>query len=98
MLIEQVAKSVAGAYDLPQTEQNSAASGSFVDYLKEAIHKVDQLQKEAEISALNLALGEEPNLHNTVIAYEKAKLALQLTIEARNRIVEAYQEIMRMQF
>lgn len=68
-----------------------------MSYLKTALNEVDTLQKEATLSASQLILGEEENLHNTVLAYEKANLALQLTIEVRNKIVEAFQEIMRIQ-
>ena len=69
----------------------------FLDYLKSALGEVDGLQKDAAASADKLALGNEAYLHNTMIAYEKANLALQLTIEVRNRVIEAYQEIARMQ-
>lgn len=69
----------------------------FLDYLKNALGEVDSLQKEAASSADKLALGDQAYLQNTMIAYEKANLALQLTIEVRNRIVEAYQEVSRMQ-
>jgi len=79
------------------TSQEIGSGNSFFSYLKDALHEVDDLQKEAAFSAQKLALGDEEYLHNTVIAYEKANLALQLTIEVRNKIVEAYQEIMRIQ-
>ncbi len=69
----------------------------FISYLNNALQEVDDLQKNAADSAQKLVLGGEDYLHNTMIAYEKANLALQLTIEIRNKIVEAYQEIMRMQ-
>ncbi|HBK52690.1 flagellar hook-basal body complex protein FliE [Syntrophomonas wolfei] len=69
----------------------------FFNYLKEALREVDDLQKEAASSAEKLALGDETYLHNTILAYEKANLALQLTVEVRNKLVEAYQELMRMQ-
>ncbi len=77
------------------TTKNSPSN--FMSYLKTALNEVDTLQKEATLSASQLILGEEENLHNTVLAYEKANLALQLTIEVRNKIVEAFQEIMRIQ-
>ncbi|HZJ84479.1 MAG TPA: flagellar hook-basal body complex protein FliE [Syntrophomonadaceae bacterium] len=77
------------------TTKNSHSN--FMSYLKTALNEVDALQKEATFSASQLILGEEENLHNTVLAYEKANLALQLTIEVRNKIVEAFQEIMRIQ-
>lgn len=72
-------------------------TSSFMSYLKDALSEVENLQHEASFSATKLVLGEEEYLHNTMIAYEKANLALQLTIEVRNKIVEAYQEIMRIQ-
>lgn len=71
--------------------------GGFFHYLKEALQEVDVLQKEAASGAEKLALGDESYLHNTMLAYEKANLALQLTLEIRNKVIEAYQEIMRMQ-
>ena len=83
--------------DVLQQNQNKVPAGKFIEYLNYALESVDQLQKEASIRAQKLALGDEEYLHNTVLAYEKANLALQLTLEIRNRIVEAYQELMRIQ-
>ncbi len=77
--------------------QSTGEQPGFMDYLKEALGTVDNLQKDAASSAERLALGDESYLHNTIIAYEKANLALQLTLEVRNRVLEAYQEIMRLQ-
>lgn len=76
---------------------SATGNRSFADYLKNALNEVNQLQQEAARSAMDLAQGAETEIHNTMIAYEKAALALQLTLEVRNRLVEAYQEIMRMQ-
>ncbi|QGT99162.1 Flagellar hook-basal body complex protein FliE [Candidatus Syntrophocurvum alkaliphilum] len=70
---------------------------SFSKYFKNALNEVDELQKEASYSAQRLALGDESYLHNTMIAYEKANLSLLLTIEIRDKLLESYQEIMRMQ-
>lgn len=70
---------------------------SFSEYLNKALNEVNDLQQQAASSAERLAMGDESYLHNTMIAYEKASLALELTIEIRNKIVEAYQEIMRIQ-
>lgn len=70
---------------------------NFMDYLKGALGEVDALQKEAAANAEKLALGDESYLHNTIISYEKATLALQLAIEVRNKMLDAYQEIMRIQ-
>ena len=82
---------------LTSKSQESNSPTNFLDYLSNALREVDKYQKEAETNAQMLALGEQEYLHNTVIAYEKANLALQFTVEIRNRLLEAYQEIMRIQ-
>lgn len=73
-----------------------AASG-FGDLLKDALQKVQDLENEAKDEAIKLALGENTDAHQAMIALAKADLALQLTIQIRNKAIEAYQEIMRMQ-
>lgn len=78
-------------------ETSNDKSPSFLDYLNNALTEVDDLQKQASASAEKMAAGDQNAIHDTVIAYEKASLAMELTIEVRNRIVEAYQEIMRIQ-
>ena len=92
--------SVVGAMDRSLADSNNPAKASQVDFgevLSEAISDVDALQKESETLNAQLAIGEIDNLHDVVIAAEKAELALNLTLEVRNRLVEAYQEIMQMQ-
>lgn len=103
MNVGSVDNSIASILSLDNNSTTEAKStpgdksSGFLDYLKGALGEVDKLQKTAEVNADKLALGDQAYLHNTMIAYEKANLALQLTIEVRNRIVEAYQEISRMQ-
>lgn len=84
-----------------KTDANKGTSdqqvASFSECLQKALTEVNDLQQQAALSAEKLAMGGEEYLHNTVLAYEKANLALELTIEIRNKIVEAYQEIMRIQ-
>ncbi|NLB89477.1 MAG: flagellar hook-basal body complex protein FliE [Syntrophomonadaceae bacterium] len=97
MKIEAVNQNLLlGNYTL-QENINTEKNNNFITFLKDALSEVDALQKEASFSASKLVLGEEEYLHNTMLAYEKANLALQLTIEVRNKLVEAYQEIMRIQ-
>ncbi|MDD3267789.1 MAG: flagellar hook-basal body complex protein FliE [Syntrophomonadaceae bacterium] len=95
---------MAGAAGLVQkdaqvnvAETQNTSEGGFFGYLKNALSEVNDLQNEAAASAEKLALGDETYLHNTMLAYEKANLALQLTVEVRNKIVEAYQDLMRIQ-
>lgn len=69
----------------------------FDNLLKDALNNVNQLQREKEEYKKLLITGELDNLHDVTIAAEKANVALQLTLGIRNKVVEAYKEIMRMQ-
>lgn len=70
----------------------------FADLLRQAIQDVDQTQKAADSTAEAFALGKVNNVHEVTVAGEQASLALELTIAVRNKVMEAYKEIMRMQF
>ncbi len=70
---------------------------NFSKILKDAIYEVNDQQIKSEVMNQKLAIGEVDNLHDVVIASEKAELALNLTIEIRNKLVDAYNELMRMQ-
>lgn len=70
---------------------------NFSETLKEALEKVNDIQKKAEKAADDFAQGRISNIHEVIIEAEKASIALRLTVEVRNRIVEAYRDIMRMQ-
>ncbi|NMA68936.1 MAG: flagellar hook-basal body complex protein FliE [Desulfitobacterium sp.] len=69
----------------------------FGAFLKDALQKVDAIQKEAEVASVGLATGQIQDLHTAVIAMEKASIALSLTVEVRNKVIDAYHEMMRMQ-
>ena len=69
----------------------------FSQYLTEALNKVNELQKAADNSTIALATGEIQNLHQVTIDSLKAEIALQFTLQIRNKVIEAYQEVMRMQ-
>ncbi|MGE4271312.1 MAG: flagellar hook-basal body complex protein FliE [Desulfitobacterium sp.] len=69
----------------------------FGQFLNEALQKVDALQKEADVASFGLATGKIQDLHTAVIAMEKASLSLSLTVEMRNKVLDAYHEVMRMQ-
>jgi len=65
--------------------------------LKNSMEEVNQLQNEADRSIEQLVAGESKNLHETMIAMEKANISFRLMMEVRNKIIEAYQDVMRMQ-
>jgi len=76
-----------------RTEQNTG----FADLLKQALNDVQSLEGQNNQNNYLLASGQMDNLHSVMIDLEKADVALQFTLQVRNRIIEAYQEIMRMQ-
>ena len=79
-------------------KQSDAASGqSFGDFLKDAIGEVTDLQVKAEQASVDLATGKIDDIAQVVIAAEKATVALQMAIQVRNKVLESYQEMMRMQ-
>lgn len=82
--------------DNNKTKPNEAY-GAFKDLLSEAINKVNNLENNAEDMKYKLATGEVNDIHSVMIASEKASLAFELTVQIRNKLVEAYQEVMRMQ-
>jgi len=76
----------------PQKQGND----SFKDLLAKAFEKVNSYQIEYD-DVLRKIAAEEINVHEIMIAAEKARLSLELAIQVRNKAIEAYQEIMRMQ-
>jgi flagellar hook-basal body complex protein FliE len=70
----------------------------FADLLRQAVQDVNQTQKTADQLTEDFAIGKVNNVHEVTIATEQAQLALDLTIAVRNKVVDAYKEIMRMQF
>ncbi len=78
------------------TEGGNNNGVSFSDFLNNSINKVSNLQNEAEKLNQAFAIGKTDNIHQVMIASEKAEMALQFTLQIRNKIMDAYQEIMRM--
>ncbi|ROR01869.1 flagellar hook-basal body complex protein FliE [Desulfosoma caldarium] len=78
-----------------------AASGqgpSFVEELKAAVHRTNELQNQAEKAMIDGALRGAKNIHETMIALQEAEIGLKMLVRFRDKALEAYQEIMRMQF
>lgn len=69
-----------------------------LDSVQVAIDEVDGLGKQAEKLTQDAVLGRVENLHDVMIAAEKAKIAMNLTLEVRGKALESYKEIMRMNF
>ncbi len=89
-----------GDSDFDQSSSSSmqgAATGapSFADTLSTAFNNVNKLQNSATDAATSFALGQVNDIHSVMIAQQKATVALDLTTEIRNNVVNAYQDVMR---
>lgn len=78
-------------------DQTAASSGGFAAWLDKELTAVNGKIVESDAQLRKLAAGETDNLHQVMIAMEEAKLSFQLALQVRNRMLEAYQEILRMQ-
>ncbi|MGE4132916.1 MAG: flagellar hook-basal body complex protein FliE [Bdellovibrionales bacterium] len=81
----------------PSAEFRQEGNKTFADTLKEAVGSVNQMQKEADVKAQELATGKAKDISEVMITAEKADIALKLMVQVRNKIIEAYQDIMKMQ-
>ena len=81
----------------PRMPGNEKSETSFGEILKDAISTVNEVQKQSDQEIQKLMTGESQDLHTTLIAVQKADLSFQMMMQVRNKIVQAYQEIMRMQ-
>jgi len=70
---------------------------NFSALLKQALNKLDESQAEAAQATVDLVTGQAEDFHTPVIVMEKASLTLGLAVTVRNKVLEAYHEIMRMQ-
>jgi flagellar hook-basal body complex protein FliE len=80
-----------------QRPANEKTRTSFGDVLKDSIKKVVELEKEADKEVEKLVKMENTDVQTTMIAIEKADLSFQTMMQIRNKIISAYEEIMRMQ-
>lgn len=92
---EQVAPRVRKPDELQGLEQSSGEI-SFSESIRGFIHDVDATQKDAAKKTQLFMAGEISNIHDVMIAVEKASTSFQLLMELRNKMLDAYQEIKRM--
>lgn len=70
---------------------------TFYETLKDAVGNVNELQKKADVQMQKLATGKAENIPDVLISAEQADIALKLMVQVRNKIIDAYNEIMKMQ-
>ncbi len=81
-----------------QGKQSKSDSGpEFSQVLSDAVQSVNELQKSSDKAMQNFSTGKTDNIADVMIVTEKADLALRLMVQVRNKIIDAYQEMMKMQ-
>ena len=73
------------------------AKQSFSEILAKSIDNVNNLQKDADVAIQKLVSGQSSNIHETMLAVEKAEIAFKTINQVRMKVIDAYKEVMRMQ-
>jgi flagellar hook-basal body complex protein FliE len=81
----------------PGSVEKAQPGQSFGEFLKSAVQNVDDLQHQSDQVIKQFLAGEGPDVHTVILAANKADLSFQMMMQIRNKLVQAYQEIMRIQ-
>lgn len=87
---------IEGDGNAKRKQPGRTGKSSFGDFLKESIEEVNRLQNEADTSMTDFATGKTKDIQNVMMSVQKADLSFRLMQKIRNKLVDAYQEIMRM--
>ncbi|MEW6572610.1 MAG: flagellar hook-basal body complex protein FliE [Bacillota bacterium] len=82
---------------MPEAKTGQNSTGTFGEVLNRMINEVNAAQIKADEVVKGFLTGEVQDLHQVIIAGEEARLMLELAVQVRNKMVEAYQEISRIQ-
>jgi flagellar hook-basal body complex protein FliE len=85
------------ALSLPMKEPAEGSGVKFGEMLQVSLDRVSQLQTTADQSVADLTTGRQSDIHSTMIAVEKAEIAFEMAMTIRNKLLTAYESIMRTQ-
>jgi len=97
MEISQIGSLISNINTTTGSNGSTSAMGSFTDILSEAMTSAQNSEESVQAQNVALLTGETDDLHTPVIEAQKAELALNLAIQIRNKVVDAYNQIMNMQ-
>ncbi len=97
MGIKGIGSNIQTILDTKEITKKDDAGSSFSEMLKGSIEKVNTMQKEADLAVQDLLAGKDQNIHQVMIAVAKANLSFQLMMKVKNKIINAYEEVMRTQ-
>jgi len=81
----------------PAASPKSPGAGEFRSILSEAVGRVEQFQQNSASTIDKFLSGEEEEVHKVALAVDQAQMAFDLFLQVRNKVISAYQEVMRMQ-
>ena len=81
----------------PAAPSRTTGAGGFGSFLSDAIARVDQVQQGSQNAVQKFLSGEDEEVHKVALAAQEAELNFDLCMQIRNKVVSAYQEVMRMQ-
>jgi flagellar hook-basal body complex protein FliE len=79
------------------TPSGGSSSSAFSSILKDTMSSLQSTQKDADSAVQKFLTGENDDIHTTVLATQRAEMAFELGLQVRNKVVSAYQEVMKMQ-
>jgi flagellar hook-basal body complex protein FliE len=94
--LDQIGHQIGHQNDLGNVAQDES-SPSFASLLDKSVSDVNRLLNESDKKTTEVAIGKSENIHEAMISFEKADVALKLMVQVRNKAIDAYHEIMRMQ-
>lgn len=94
MQIDKIGQSLTS---LNQTKGSSESAPSFGEYLKDALDSANEAQIKADEEATKFATGQTSDIYESILSAEEARIQMEMVVQVRNKLVESYQEISRMQ-
>jgi flagellar hook-basal body complex protein FliE len=82
---------------IPSLGSTSGSGGAFQNVLSEAMGRVEQFQQNSQSSIDKFLSGEDEEVHKVALATQQTELAFDLFLQVRNKVISAYQEVMKMQ-
>jgi flagellar hook-basal body complex protein FliE len=95
--MEEIKKIGGIVQNISHSKIEQKTGASFENAIRNALQEVSAVQNEAEKAIQDFAKGEVNDIHTVVIAMQKADMSMQTLLQVRNRLITAYEEIMRMQ-
>jgi len=88
---------LGGASGVAGGAKSGGQGGGFSEVLRQSVESVNNSLQESEQAGVELVSGKNANIHETMIAMEKASISFRLLTKVQNKVISAYQEVMRMQ-